>query len=857
MRKAIYSFLILLLFAGAISAQNSRKSDPVFQKDLTKQEKEYLNFLYDYMPLSDLADYEGEFFLNQVRYALKARETFSWGKKIPEDIFKHFVLVYRVNNENLDTARAYIFEELKNRIKGMDMYDAALEVNHWCHEKVNYKASDGRTSSPLATIRTSWGRCGEESTFTVTALRAVGLPARQCYTPRWAHTDDNHAWVEVWVDGTWHHLGACEPEPELDIAWFDAPAKRAMMVHTTVFGKYSGKEEKNFECPLYSKINLLSNYTATKDLEITVIDKYGKPIENAQVSFGLYNYAEYYPLAKIYTDKNGKAKLKTGLGDLMIWVKSGSDGAQCLAKAEDEKLTIALFPTNLSPKSEFYKLCPPVAKQIKAVSEEKAAKNAIRVAYEDSLREAYLKTFPRNGETISQNAEREKWNSLLGFSSAEMAKADSLIDNSWGNYAEINKVIGSGEPLALDILGLLYEKDLRDIQADVVLSHLEAYKNYPAAHKDLRQYVLNPRIQLEKITPYRSMLQEYFSKQANAFRKNPQLIADWINQNITLDNEENYYGVQISPAGVLKVKSCDRVSREIFFVAVARSLGIASRYEWAEGRAQYKMSVKDDWTYPQFETKTTEPLGRLIVTNSADNKIKPEYYIHFTLQRLVETEYKTLDFEYDPKFVQFPETLDVPAGFYRLMSGNRDSDGNIYVREDYFWVEPNATTEVELKIEELKDDLKTLGVLDMQSKVTTLDNKTLTLADIAGDKGMVLAIADPYSEPVRHLMADMPLVKEEMETWGGGIAFVLTKVPNQKIEKLYPNLPAQSLFAKDSKKDLQTQVLKATNFDFSNNYPLLLFVTADGKIVFLSQGYRIGSGESLLKVIHQLNRDKK
>lgn len=56
---------------------------------------------------------------------------------------------------------------------------------------------------------------GEESTFLVAALRSVGIPARQVYTPRWAHTDDNHAWVEAWADGKWYFLGACEPEPVL------------------------------------------------------------------------------------------------------------------------------------------------------------------------------------------------------------------------------------------------------------------------------------------------------------------------------------------------------------------------------------------------------------------------------------------------------------------------------------------------------------------------------------------------------------------------------------------------------------------------------------------------------------------
>jgi hypothetical protein len=174
----------------------------VFENDgLSVAQREALEFLYACMPLCDLADYTGEFFLRQVDAAFRAREYFPWGKTIPDDIFRHFVLVYRVNNEYLDTARTAFFEELKERIENLSMYEAALEVNHWCHEKVAYRGADARTSAPLALVKTSWGHCGEESTFTTAALRAVGIPARQCYTPRWVHTDDNHAWVEVWVDG--------------------------------------------------------------------------------------------------------------------------------------------------------------------------------------------------------------------------------------------------------------------------------------------------------------------------------------------------------------------------------------------------------------------------------------------------------------------------------------------------------------------------------------------------------------------------------------------------------------------------------------------------------------------------------
>ena len=857
MKKIFVLSLVLMFGFCHLSAQNPRNNQAIFEKAATEQEKQYLQFLYEYMPLNDLADYDGEFFLNQVRYAIKARETFSWGKKIPEDIFKHFVLVYRVNNENLDTARMYIFETLKDRIKGMDMYNAALEVNHWCHEKVNYKASDGRTSSPLATIRTSWGRCGEESTFTVTALRAMGLPARQCYTPRWAHTDDNHAWVEVWIDGVWHYLGACEPEPELDIAWFDAPVKRAMMVHTTVFGKYNGKEQKNFESDLYSKINLLSNYTDTKRLEIKVIDSKGNAVENAQVSFGLYNYAEYYPLAKMYTDKNGVATLETGYGDLMIWAKKDGKTASALAKADVKNMTLTINPTKKTWQTKKFKLCPPTPKPIRVVSEEKKAANAVRLAYEDSLRESYLKTFPRNQETNLRNQVSEKRIKELKYSKEDAIKATKYINESWGNYKEIEKVLASQDENAIAILGLLYEKDLRDIRAEVVLSHLKAYKNYPAKEETLKEFVLNPRIQLEKLTTYREFLQKHFADQANSFIENPQQIADWINQNIKLNTVENYYGVQMSPEGILRIGQCDELSREILFVAIARSFGIAARYEWAEGRAQYKLSANEDWKYPQFEIATDEPLGRLTVTNSAKNKIKPEYYIHFTLQRLVNDEFMTLDFEYDPKFAKFPETLEIPAGYYRLMSGNRDAAGNIYVIEQYFFVTAGAETKIEIEMEEIDGKLSTLGTLDMDKKIQLIDGKKKSLKDLSQGKGLVLAIVDPYSEPVRHLMADMPLVKSEMEKWGGGIAFVMTKLPNQSIEKLYPNLPNQSLFAHDADKKMQKAIVKATNFDFANNYPLLCFITKEGEIVFLSEGYRIGSGDSLLKVIHQLESRSK
>ena len=353
----------------------------VFDKEnLSLEQREALEFLYAYMPLCDLADYDGEFFLNQVDAAFKARDYFSWGKTVPDDIFRHFVLVYRVNNEYLDTARSAFFEELKDRVKNLSMYDAALEVNHWCHEKVTYRGTDGRTSAPLALARTSWGRCGEESTFTTAALRSIGIPARQCYTPRWAHTDDNHAWVEVWVDGQWHYLGACEPEPELDAAWFTGPAKRAMMVHTNVFGLYKGPEEKNLETALYSKINLLENYAETRVVKVKVVDETNLPVEDAKVRFQVYNYAELYAIAESVTNKDGEASIISGKGDLMIWASKNDYYGYRKSESQDETTVVKLDRRPGMAYSEDFVMNVPPEQPVKGLAPEKIAANAVRLA---------------------------------------------------------------------------------------------------------------------------------------------------------------------------------------------------------------------------------------------------------------------------------------------------------------------------------------------------------------------------------------------------------------------------------------------------------------------------------------------
>lgn len=857
-----------MLAASVSFAQNTSQA---YQDK--SQENEYLKFLYDNMPLSDRADYDSTFFKMQVNTAVKARNTFRWGAQIPEDIFKHFVLVYRVNNENLDSARIVMFRALSERFakiekmsgKPLSMYEAALEVNHWCHEHMNYKASDGRTSAPLASMKTSWGRCGEESTFAVTALRAACIPARQCYTPRWAHTDDNHAWVEVWIDGKWYYLGACEPEPKLNVAWFTAPAKRAMMVHTTVFGN--------------NYLNLLSNYAPVKILRVRVEEETRihldsrtqtqmRPVKNAEVSFGLYNYAEYYPIAKIKTNGDGYASIATGFGDLVIWAAKGDKYAQKQAFAADTMITVVIKKYDMKLKGASMLLTPPRELPIDVIDPELENENNKQLAYEDSLRNAYVATFADSVfiqttiKNFNQNFRGYEHDPRHPAAHPEVIEYDDyirdIIKESCGNYKDIQRVIYLGGTAGVDILRMVYQKDLRDVPADIFMDHLRESGACEVKEK-MSEYILNPRIQLEKITAWRSYLKNYFDGQKEALSsgKNgtsfytPQSISNWINRNIILNESDNYYKVPISPEGVLKVKQADMKSMEILFVAMCRTFGIEARYEWATGKAQFRTAANSPWQYADLKG-TSKRSGEqnnctLIVENDKNNAVKPEYYSQFTIQKLVNGSFKTLDYEYDPKFLKFPDTLHLSAGYYRLVAGTRNSNGAVQVSEKYFVLKPDAAnngTKVSAKnnvkssvrtiivtMPKVKEEVKSLGVADLQ--VVGLKDS------VSGTKPVAVAVIDG-KEPSRHLIVDYEKSKAEFAK--AGIKMIFIKADNESV-------PGDKTI---NGKSVGNTLIGAANAKFLGNYPILVLLKPDGTIVYLSQGYKISSQEEILKVAAQL-----
>ena len=301
--------------------------------------QEYVDFLRRALPEEDRIALSDAALERVARHALTVREATPWGRSIPEWIFRDYVLFPRVNDEFPEAWHAPIWESLRARLAGLSMIEAALEVNVWCAEHATYQSTDNRTAGPLTVLRRGCGRCGEESTLLTAALRAAGIPARQMYSPRWAHCDDNHAWVEAWLDGGWHYMGACEPEPEPDSGWFTAAASKAMLVHTRAFGEAPEGERVEREYGNFSIVNRTAAYARTRRVTVRVADG-GRPLPGAAVRFELANMAELYPISEKITDARGEAELETGCGTLRI---HATDGNRWLARTTDaERVEIDL-----------------------------------------------------------------------------------------------------------------------------------------------------------------------------------------------------------------------------------------------------------------------------------------------------------------------------------------------------------------------------------------------------------------------------------------------------------------------------------------------------------------------------------
>jgi hypothetical protein len=469
--------------------------------------------------------------------------------------------------------------------------------------------------------------------------------------------------------------------------------------------------------------------------------------------------------------------------------------------------------------------------------------NARRFNSENEIRQKYISTWMKPEEAEKLATERK----------ADKSGIMAIYARSMGNYNEIRTFLAetpdSLMQFAISMLEILPDKDLRDTKASILTDHLTntAKKTASAKLKDRQflEYVLNPRVANEILSPWRS----YFIKMLppdllQNGASNPLLVARYLEQNIAINTDDNYYNTPLTPIGVNELKVSDAFSRSICFVAICRSLGIPSRLESGSNIPQYFLDA--EW-HDLFFQDQVRPAGKkgFIKLVSSSTKPVPEYYIHFTLARFDSGRYNTLEYQDGRKITDFKDELALATGSYMLVTGNRLADGRILTTISFFDLSEGEHKTLDIKIRKESGVGNKLGSLDVK-QITNL----FELSDIAeagiNKKGLVVLWAEPDKEPTKHIFNDLINLKQEFDEWGG--YFLVLTSPDTKWSGFIPqelkSLPANILFGHDNK--ILPGVFNSSE-SCEIGLPYVVMADKNGKILYSSSGYKIGIGEQLLR----------
>lgn len=799
---------------------------------LTPEETLLCKLAYGTLPASDTASLKLETVLGYVRHALFLRKESPFCRDLPEDCFLHFVFYPRVNSEDIVDCRRFFYDRIAPRVAGLSQTDAILEINRWCAEQVTYQASNDRTESPVTAYYSGIGRCGEESTFTVTALRSVGIPARQIYVPFWAHCDDNHAWVEVYANGRWNFLGACEPEPILNRGWFTDASSRAPLACYRRFFDFSGESmgaeqcvAQRGSCLLY---NVIDHYAPASDLTIRVVDGSGKPVSDAKVGLDVVNMASFCSVAALTTDEDGLCTVHVGHVTLHIeaWTEEGYACAD-ITVSGDTEITMVLSALNTElPPQEFDCFAPaatPVNRTV-LTAQQQEENNAV-LAHSTAVRTARI-----NGYYLNAYDELDAdWQRILHLAAGNASELYGL----WQQANDEERALYKAMLLSMET------KDYRDTPAELLRTHLREalpYRDQPHFVEE----ILCPRLHLEMLECWRAPIAAAFSDDRKAaFVRDPEMLMAYIRENFPDGGLRYYSTLSIQPTAALKLGRADERGRRLLFVAVLRTLGVPARINTADGGAEYFR----DGTYHSVTAKVSTASAVLHLIPQLGKRFV--YANNFSLSRLEGRAYLPLDFLNTAD----PFTLTLAPGDYRLLTANRLPNGSQQCILTHFRLHQDETLELPLLLREpAPEQMLSSGHVE-HFRVHTADGTAIPSETLLTGK-TILAYLDVSKEPTEHILNEIIAAAQELRQRRDlRLVYVLrdpSECADPTLQKALAAVPEAEIFYDSFTSD--TTMLARKLFLEPGVWPLLLLTDSSHRGYYGTCGYQVGTLELTLKL---------
>ncbi|MDE6528098.1 MAG: transglutaminase-like domain-containing protein, partial [Muribaculaceae bacterium] len=449
-----------------------------------------------------------------------------------------------------------------------------------------------------------------------------------------------------------------------------------------------------------------------------------------------------------------------------------------------------------------------------------------------------------------------------------------ILPQARGNHAaltEFLKNVPSRElGRAIDLLKAVSEKDRRDIAPEVLADHFATPRPEGVAASMYNDFILNPRVADEMLTPYKAFFRTAIPlADREAYNAAPERWVTWVADSIAVDNRWNPRRVAMSPAAVWRMRTADSRSRDIFFVAAARAMGIPARIDAVTEKPQYARS-DGSWADAIFSpasaggaTATMAPQGMVVADFTPTGRIEnPAYYYNFTISRLENGVPVLLNYPEDATWAgMLKNPMPLDAGNYMLTTGQRMADGTVLSRSRFFAVNKGETTRIPLEIRQDTTGVQVIGSFNSENLYhdTALDTDKSILST-TGRGYYVIALVAPNHEPTVHVLNDLSLRREELEQAGTKVLllFADADAAARFDRSRFPGLPSTVVFGTDIDGRIAAELASALRITpdgsapDSRAFPVIVVADTFNRVVFNTNGYTIGVADRLTDTLHRI-----
>ncbi len=343
-------------------------------------------------------------------------------------------------------------------------------------------------------------------------------------------------------------------------------------------------------------------------------------------------------------------------------------------------------------------------------------------------------------------------------------------------------------------------------------------------------------------------------------------LVQWVTDSITVDDTRNPQHLCMSPLGVLQHRTADCHSRDIFFVAAARSAGIIARIDEVTGKVQYLASQSssegewEGWTDVSFGSKELpqredEGAGMLRLTY-ADQKVKenPSYASHFALSHIINGRPQVQEFPESATWADtFAEGVNIDAGQYMLMSGTRLANGGVMAHMEFFGVPARQQQSVPLHLRVDEERLHVIGNFDCENYFTNVRGVHKKILDATGRGFYIVALIRSGHEPSTHLLHDMEAVNIHISQWE---RCYLMLFPSQKDfdhfdRNEFDDLPSNVLFGVADPETVEALHIEELTHG-NQELPILMLCDTFNRVVWFRQGYNIGLADQMMDALRKI-----